>query len=608
MADGETALAEGFPPADEAAWRALVDKTLDGQDFDKRLVSRTADGLKVQPLYTAANAGEPLAGAGGGVRADGRWDIRVRIDHPDLVQANAIALEALEGGASSILLALDPTGEHGVAVGSKADLERVLEGVLIDLAPVGLDAPTLGAVGGAWLADIGEARTLRPKLALHLDPLSGFAATGSSVIEAEIATAAALAARGVGDNAFLASGVVVHEAGGTEAMELGFALASALAYAKAGEAAGLERTAAFRAIVLGLAVDGEYFTSISKLRAARALWARLTEAATGAPVPAVIEARSSRRMLAALDPWANMLRLTAAGFGAAVGGADAIVLDPFSQPLGRPTAFARRQARNAQLVLMEESALGRVADPAAGAWYVEDLSRNLATAAWAFLQKIEAEGGAAKALESGLIADAVVKARSEREAAVAKRRSGLIGVSEFPDLAEAGVELDHVDPAAFPKPSPVAAPTGPASHCPRPEPWRASAPFERLRARAAALRERPTAFLATLGAPADYAGRVGFTRNLLAAGGIAAEVGAVSDYAPSIGPLAVICGSDALYAEGAAEAARALKAAGAKVVALAGRPGELEAALTEAGVADFLHVGMDAPAYLDHALILWEGL
>ncbi len=599
-------LASDFPSGDAAAWMTLVEKTLDGQAFDKRLISKTYDGLKIEPLYTAANSAEPLA-LQPTPREDGRWDIRVRVDHPDPIQANAIALEALEGGAHSILLAVDPTGENGIAIGSAADLDQVLQGVFIDLAPVALDAGAHGVAVAQWLLEIAEARTLKPRLALNIDPLSAFAGAGVAKggVAAQIKAAAGLARDEVAETVFLASGQVVHEAGGGEAAELGFAMANVLAYAKAAIDAGVAPAKAFGAIALGLTVDGEYFTGISKLRAARALWARITEVATGAAIPVRIEARSSRRMLAALDPWVNMLRVTAAGFAAATGGADAIVLDAFSQPLGRPTAFARRQARNAQLVLMEESHLGAVADPAAGAWYLETLSRNLAEAAWAFMQQIEAVGGAAAALESGLIAEAVAATGAARNADIAKRKAGLIGVSEFPDLAESGVDLDLTDAGPFAKSAPPAL-AGTESRCSPLTPHRAAEPFEALRRRAAAMHVRPRVFLATIGSPADYSGRVGFARNLFAAGGIVAETGEVDAYEPAEAHLAILCSSDALYAEGAEPAARALKAKGAARVYLAGRPGDLQTALVAAGVDTFLFAGMDAVLALDQALTLVE--
>ncbi len=607
MDDGVIPLADSFAPTDEAAWKALVEKTLDGQAFDKRLVAKTYDGLRIEPLYTAANAASALTLPQVSAE-DGRWDVRVRVDHPDVTTANEIALQELEGGANSLLIAVDPTGEAGVALGSIADLEALLAGVHIDLATVALDAGRHGLDAARWLLEVGEARTLRPKLALHLDPLSSFAETGMAAggIGAQIAAAGELAKHASAESVFLASGRVIHEAGGAEAAELGFAMACALAYVRAAMASGVSAERAFAAITLGLTADGDYFLTLAKHRAAKALWARITAAALGRPAAARIETRSSRRMLAALDPWVNMLRLSSACFGAATGGAQAIVLDAFSQPLGRPTRFARRQSRNTQLVLMEESHLGRVADPAAGSWYLETLSRRLAEAAWAFMQEIEAAGGAAAALESGMIAQAVEAARSARATDIGKRKAGLIGVSEFPDLSEAGVDLDLVDPKSFARPAPAPL-AGPESRCRPLTAWRAASAFEELRRRAAAMEPRPSVYLATVGTAADYAGRVGFARNLFAVGGVAAHTGGPAEFDPAETGIAVICASDALYAEHAVEAAKTLTARGAGRVYLAGRPGDLKSALEAAGVHHFLFAGMDAALMLAQALDLLEG-
>ena len=605
LSESTLSLASGFPAPDEAAWRALVDKTLNGAPFEKRLVSKTYDGLAIQPLYTAANAAPPLTGALRQKPAfdqDRAWDIRAIVDHPDLAAANALAMTDLQGGATSLLIKVDPTGCDGVAVASRADLERVLESVHLDLAPIALDAGFLGPQAAEWLGAAAEAKTLKPHLNLHLDPLSAFARAGSSPgpIEAHMQSAAQTAQRIGAETAFLASGQVVHEAGGTEAQEIGVMAAAGVAYAKAAVAAGMSAEAALERIALCLAADADYFTALAKVRATRIVWAKVAGAVTDGPIRARIEARSSRRMLSTLDPWVNMLRLTAAGFGAAVGGADSLVLEPFTQPLGRPTPFARRQARNTQLVLMEEAHLGRVADPAGGAWFIETLTDQIARAAWAFFQEIERQGGIAAALSSGVIADAVAKARDSRMADIAKRKTGLVGVSEFPNLAESSVELDLVDPKPFAKRSPDIAHPRADSACPPLTPWRASAAFEALRDRAKA--SSPRAFLATLGAPKDYTARVGFARNLLAAGGIAAEVGDVTDYSAAEAPTAVICSSDDLYAQSAAEVAKALKTAGARRIYLAGRLGDLEAALKAAGVDDFLYAGGDITLWLDAML------
>lgn len=478
-------LAEDFGPqgddATRARWMALVEKTLKGQSFDDALTSATPDGVTIQPLYTAKD--------GVAVTRDLRirdaerpWDLRVRAAHPDPARVAKDLLTDLEGGAASMLLQLDPTGRNGVAVGSADDLAKALSGVLLDLAPVALDAGFLGPKAADWLGALAKAAPNAP-LAFHLDPLTAFMQAGESPgpIESHVFNAATVATRLAATYAkaslFLATGRAVHEAGGSNVEELAAMTAAALAYAKTLTRSGLSTQEAFDRIVLGVSLDGEYFTGVAKLRAAKAMWARLTEAC-GVSVPPRIEARSSRRMLAKADAWTNLLRLTSAGFAGAVGGADAIVLDAFTDAIGLPTAFARRQARNTQLVLMEESNLGRVADPAGGAWYLDSLTDQLARAAWNDFQAIEAAGGVIKALESGFVASGVAKTRAAQEAAFADKTRKILGVTVFPNADDKTPEVETPEPAAFAVAAPDVRLPGPDSKCAALTPIRFAAAFE----------------------------------------------------------------------------------------------------------------------------------
>lgn len=485
MTVATTPLAEEFgAQGDDAArarWMALVEKTLKGQSFDEALTVRTPDGLTIQPLYTAQDG----VAVTRDLRArdpDRPWDLRVRVAHPDPARAAKDILTDLEGGAASVLLQIDPMGADGVAVGSAEDLSRALSGVLLDLAPVALDAGFLGPKAADWLGALAKAAPNAP-LAFHLDPLTAFAQTGASPgpIESHVFNAATVASRLAATYAkaslFLATGRAVHEAGGSNTEELAVMIASALAYAKALVRSGLSMDDAFGRIVLGLSLDGEYFTGVAKVRAAKAMWARLTQAC-GVTVAPKIEVRSSRRMLSKADAWTNLLRLTSAGFAGAVGGADAIVLDAFTDAIGLPTAFARRQARNTQLVLMEESNLGRVADPAGGAWYLDSLTDQLAHAAWGGFQAIEGAGGIVKALERGLVAAAVAKTRAAQEAAFADKSRKILGVTVFPNAEDKTPEVETQDAAAFAVASPDVRLPGPDSRCPVLTPVRFAAAFE----------------------------------------------------------------------------------------------------------------------------------
>ena len=471
MAD-TTLLTADFEPATEEAWRALVTKTLGEKPFES-LLKQTAEGLPIAPFYVSGEKpGAPFPPRP--FDAARPWDIRVLTAHPDANHANAEILADLEGGAASAVVRIDPTGAAGVAVGSAEGLARVLSGVVLEMAPVALDAGFLGPQAADWLAAAAKSSP-GAKLSFHLDPLSAFAEQGASPgpIEAHLVSAATVAARMAETyplaQLFLASGRVTHEAGGGEALEIAFAAASAVAYAKALVRAGVPMSEAVDRITLGLAIDCDYFLSIAKLRAARAVWARIA-AACGANPVARIEARAARRMLTAKDAWTNMIRLTAANFAGAVGGADAIMLGTFSDALGLPTTFARRQARNSQLVLMEESHVGRVSDPAAGSGYVEALTDEIARAAWAEFQAIEAMGGIIEALTSGHVAAKVEAAKAARPA------PKIVGVTAFPPTEDTPV------PVETPTPKPVEAPSarlpGPDGACPALTPSRLAEPYE----------------------------------------------------------------------------------------------------------------------------------
>jgi methylmalonyl-CoA mutase len=476
--DAPLSLVADFPPAQRADWLALVEKTLAGADFDAALTSRTADGLIVQPLYTADDATpSPMLRRAMSTDPARPWDLRTLIDHPDPARANADALADLTGGAASVRVRLDPSGAQGVAVASQDDLARVLDGVLLDLAPVALDAGLMGAPAAAWLGALAKGAPAAP-LAFNLDPLSVFAEMGAAPFEPAAAAAqmADLAQTYPKATLYLASGVVIHEAGGAAAQEVGFALSAVLTYVKALTAAGLPVASAFQSVALSLAADTDYFLVIAKFRAARALMTRLAQACDVALAPR-IEARSSRRMLAKLDPWVNLLRLASAGFGAALGGADVIQLDTFTQPLGHPSALARRQARNIQLVLMEESELGRVADPAAGSWFLDRLTDQIARAAWTQFQMIEGEGGALAALASGRLAAEVAAARDRAAADVAAGKPPLIGVTKYLNTDASAVEVEAVDPTPFARPHPLGS-APPAEAFTPFRPWRAAEPFE----------------------------------------------------------------------------------------------------------------------------------
>ena len=436
-----------FPIPSPADWRAEAEKALKGKPVEG-LVHLDADHLTTRPLYGRANATEAVF-APRTTDADGRpWDLRTQVEGDDAEVVNAAVLADLEGGAASVLLS-------GSVLADSKPLGRALNGVALELAPVGLDAGLDGPDAANALAVVAKGSP-RAKLMFHMDPLTAFAATGGSPrsIEEHISLAANTAARHAGAypdaTFFLAAGRAAHEAGGSAGQELGFAAAAAAAYLRAAVEAGLPIERALAGTVLGVSVDAEYFDSLAKVRALRLIW-RSVSKAFGHETPARIEARSSRRMLAARDPWPNLLRLTAAGFAGAVGGADAVVLDGFSRAVGRPDAFARRQARNTQLILMEEAHIGRVADPAAGSWFLDHRTRDMAEAGWAEFQRVEREGGVVASLRGGGLQQRIAASRAAGKAALSGGGGQMVGVTRFvdADVRTVSVEPSTAEPAAI---------------------------------------------------------------------------------------------------------------------------------------------------------------
>jgi len=431
-------LAAEFPPATHERWRRLVDAVLKGAAFE-RLQSRSADGLTIEPLYPRAPDATPVAGRMPGAP----WQVMQRIEHPDPDASNAEVLHELDNGASGlVLIPAGAIGAHGYGLAAGANtVERVLAGVHLDAGiAVTLEfSPHVPDLPLA-LAQLVERQGLRPDAAdirFGLDPLGAFARHGGSpapwrdVAPLLGSAAADLSTRGFKGPFAAADGRVIHDAGGSEAQELAFVLAVAVAYLRAFEAGGIALDAARRMIGFRLTADADQFLTIAKFRALRRLWQRVEESCGLSPAPAFVGAQTSWRTMTRDDPYVNILRATIAVFSAGVAGADAITVLPFTAARGLPDRFARRVARNTQFVLLEEAGIARVADPTAGAGWSEDLTGKLCRAAWASFQELEAAGGVAAALERGLLQQQVAATRTARERALADKQDALVGASDY---------------------------------------------------------------------------------------------------------------------------------------------------------------------------------
>lgn len=553
----------------EAATAAVLRKTRKLGDTDPdsavwdKLTRTTLDGIAVTPLGlpsgTASRARPTRQGA---------WDVRSLVSHPDAKLANEAALVDLDGGVTSLWLAADES----------TDVEATLAGVLLDLAPVVLDAPSATtAVAEAFLALSGAKH---PDSNLGIDPLGVMLREVPLAVDEAVAELQTLA-RKAGQHdirAIVVDATAAHDLGASDAQELGWSIAVGVAYLRWLTDHGLSIEDAADQIDFRYAATDEQFPTIAKLRAARVLWARVLEisgVASGASGTAQRQhAVTSRPMLSKYDPYVNMLRGTVAAFAAGVGGADVVTVLPFDSANGRPDAFGRRIARNVNHLLIDESHVAAVADPAGGAYAVEQLTADLAAAGWAEFQQLEQEWESGHDFDP--FRERIAAVVAKREAEIAKRKRPLTGLSEFPNLAETLPER-----AADPLNDRVR---------------RYGASFE-------ALRDEPAAqpvFLATLGTIAQHTARATFVSNLLAAGGIAVEVAGptsgVEDLLASyerVGSPRVVClaGTDAAYEEWGAAAAAALREAGATRVVVAGKAVDF--------VDDSAAMGVDALAFLN---------
>ncbi|WDV55439.1 methylmalonyl-CoA mutase subunit beta [Streptomyces coeruleorubidus] len=593
LPDDGLELAGEFPDVPHEQWQRLVagvlrksGKEVEGAEAEEALSTALEDGLRTRPLYTAHDTA-PEPGLPGfapfvrGGRAEGNtlggWDVRQR----HTVADGGAVLADLENGVTSLWLGV---GAGGIAV---PELGRVLDGVHLDLAPLVLDAGRDTEPAARELLRLYEERGVAREAArgnLGADPLGQEALSGQEGDFAPAAELARLCAEGYpGLRALTVDALPYHEAGGSAAQELGCSLATGVAYLRDLTGAGLSVEQACAQLEFRYAATADQFLTIAKLRAARRLWARVAEVCgaprAGAQLQHVV---TSEVMMTRRDPWVNMLRTTIATLAAGAGGADSVTVLPFDHALGLPDAFARRIARNTSTILIEESHLSRVIDPAGGSWYVERLTDELAHAGWEFFRRIERLGGMAAALRSGDLARDLADTWQARRTKLAKRREPVTGVSEFPYLAEKPVVRE----------SPPEPPSGGLPRVRRDE------EYEALRARSdahlAKTGSRPRIFLAAIGPAAAHTARLTFASNLFQAGGI--EPVTDGTFEDSGATEAVLCSSDALYEEKAAQVATELRSAGASHVFLAGRPGQY------AGVDAYVFAGCDAVAVLSATL------
>ncbi len=585
--DSQSNLADGdnLPLADRnyASWEAAANAALRGQDLGS-LTTKTLDGIAREPLYTrelhAANQND--AGLPGsspftrGSSAAGNvfgWEIR-QSHFAQNHGVNKRILSDLENGVTGITLIAAPT-EFEL-------FDSLLNGVHLDLAPIHLNPGSSLAQIHALVAlcdhRCDDASLLRNRLGL--DPVGRMARSGRSISElgkeiAECADAVSQISKSHPNMRSIAvDGSTWADAGASDGQELGAALSTGVMWLRALTTAGLSVDEASQQLELTLAAGPDQFLTTAKFRAARICWTRIIGASGGDPAraPLGVHATTARSMMTRNDSWVNMLRTTTACFAAALGGADAITVEPFDSASGFPDDTALRLARNTQLILQEESKVASVIDPAGGSWYLEALTNELARSAWKVLQQLEESGGVGEALLSGSWQAAIAETREAHLVAVADRSTSITGTSEFPDISETKVERQAIPSDSMQ--------TFGEKRCEALPLFRWSAPFEQFREAADSAATRPSVFLANLGDVITHTTRSTFAKNLFETGGVEAishagfenSARAAEAFASSGCRIACICSTDTVYSESAAEVATALRGAGAELIYLAGSP------------------------------------
>lgn len=548
------------------AWQQAVSAALGGQNANK-LARKTLDGLlrgplamqKEPPLATGRPGQFPFTrGTKPTIARFQPWDIRSQITPSHSQTLNQQVLQQLEGGANSVFL---PAGQ------TKLDLPTLLTGVDLQLAGIGL----LPQIGGHDMAqDLSDFWQNSGVDLTQIKGDLGLSPIGFSSPKSTVTSLAKWAAEHAPNLRTLSLGTdLIHEAGGTEALELAWLCAETAENMRLLLTTGLSGDQAASQMLAYISLDADLHLGICKLRAARRVWAQVIASFGGSDAASQLPilAQSSRRMLSRHDPWVNILRISTAGFAAVLGGAQIICLNPFSYRLGAPSPMAQRLAINSQLVLLEECAAARVIDPAGGSYAHEQLTDQLANKAWQYFQQIETEGGLQQAINTGWIAKQIEQMRVNRQQLIRQRKLPIIGVSQYAQSDETPIELADTTP---PKPEQNA--------CNLSQFYDAGE-FEQLRD-LANTKDWPSVFLASLGSLSQSAGRTGFCRNLLTAGGIKTSGGKawktqqamIDDFTASKSPLAIVCATDEQYKASATALAEQLKSAGAKQVWIAGGP------------------------------------
>jgi len=631
-------LPENLKQNSRETWRGVVEKNLDGQSIETALGRQTYDGIAIKPLYDQEDGAgvdyPPILVPRNDIGDQRAWDRLTLIDIPSLKSANQQMITDLKGGANGFVLSVSSDIPYGGGVLPLLDLKdfsSLFEGIELQGTSLYFTNGREGLSSAAGLLTYLEGcdsalETI--KGSFGFDPIAQFGANGvypdpeDEALANWVDAAFALKASKIGMSSFMASGRFWQQAGASAAMELAFTLASSLTYVRALRQAGFTSEDAFASVDMSLVVTSDFFLSAAKLRAMRLLWAKVC-GASGQTAHTKIIAEMSYLDLTSCDPEVNMLRATAGTVAAGLGNVDGLVLLPFSTAWGVAPPSARRLALNTQIIAQEESYIGQVEDPCAGAWYMESLTDELCAKAWDLFCQTEREGGIGSMLRRGKVKDLIEPIRVLQETDLALGKRDVTGVTLFPNLDEdvpvlweldddrdrfeishdegdgygpidltgpqKGERFDNIQDClkkgaalnsignALEGPSSLMTMIGALdlSLVSNVEGLRSASDYMKVEQG-----QRPRVFLTNLGKPSDYTARSGWAKSYFETGGIEAvgHDGAdrhediVAAFSRSGAHIACLCSSDVRYLDEAIGMAKSLKEAGARAIYMVAKP------------------------------------
>ena len=606
----DTKLFSEFPPVPTEKWEEVIVKDLKGADYDKKLVWHTIEGFNVKPYYRAedlegleyldSNPGQAPFTRGKHT-SDNVWDVRQDIRIHDPKEANRVALDAVERGATSLGLCA-----KGIATAD--DMAALLKGIYINAVKVNFTCSKDYLALLKLYVDYARKNGYDPKelegscdfdmfrYALKHGKFhrgeEGDLAAAKELLEYAHEELPKFRVLGV-------SGSLLHNAGANIVQELGFALAAANELVARLTEAGCKAHRVASRIQLNVGVGSTYFMEIAKIRAARLLWSKIVEQykpECDCAYKLFINATTSTWNQSVYDPYVNMLRSTTEAMSSAVAGADSISVLPFDNAYKEADDFGYRIARNQQLLLKEESYLDKIVDPAAGSYYIENLTDQIAQGAWQNFLKVEAAGGMCKALRAGLVQDEVEATARKRDMDIALRKTTILGTNQYPNLLE-----KMGDKVASGKPAACCCCCEQGDEVRVLKDYRGAEAFEQLRLQTEHAARRPKVFLLTYGNLTMRKARAGFATNFFGVAGYeiidnlgfaTPEEGAKAAL-ESGADVVVLCSSDDEYAELTEPVCSALKGK-VKSLVLAGFPKEMVETYRGYGIDEFIHVKTNA--------------